>query len=106
MKRSYKILEWCLLPSDCGNPSLTITIDVDDFLTPDLQRGYISGVKGMIRDTDSIHDYKTYTFIFDKILFKETAYIGTIVSQTKIEIPEKNGIVDFEIPIMPLNYFF
>ena len=106
MKRSYNILEWCVLPRDCPNGNLSFSINVDDFLTPDLQRGYISGIKGTIRGTGSEHDGRTYTMIFDKILFKESAYMGAIISPISLNIPPQKGTVEFDIPIIPINYFF
>jgi hypothetical protein len=106
MKKAYPILEWCRLPRQCENGQLAITINVDDFLTPDLQRGYISGIKGTIRGTGTEHDGRTYVMIFDKILFKESAYIGTILSPISNTIPTQKGSVEFDIPIIPINYFF
>lgn len=107
MNRKYEILNWCFLPQThfCDLPTMTITIRPDDYLTPDLQRGYHSGLTGTIRGTNSVHDNRVYQIIFDKVIFTENDYMGTIINNTPSIIPPQNGFIEFKLPNIPMNYF-
>ena len=108
MNKKYEIVNWCFLPQTqgCGYPYLCITIRPDDYLMPDLQRSYMSGLKGMIGGTNSPHDGNMYTVMFDKVLFTDNDYMGMIINSTTNVLPPQNGFIMFKIPNIPLNYLF